>query len=81
MAKVKMTCPFSGKPCRECSVYRGRHYYLCFRGKSAQEVAGLVKPIVHAPGPFHLSDNLPKGVYDPFAHPMKGSVLPEGALG
>lgn len=30
MAKTKMLCPFSNKPCRECPQYRGRHYYLCF---------------------------------------------------
>jgi hypothetical protein len=25
-----MVCPFSGKLCRECALYRGRHYFLCF---------------------------------------------------
>lgn len=30
MAKYKMICPFSGKACKECAVYRGRHYYLCY---------------------------------------------------
>jgi hypothetical protein len=30
MAKAKMICPFSGKLCRECPIYRGRHYLLCF---------------------------------------------------
>jgi hypothetical protein len=30
MAKEKMLCPFSGKLCKECPLYRGRHYYLCF---------------------------------------------------
>lgn len=29
MAKTPMRCPFSGKMCRECSLFRGRHYYLC----------------------------------------------------
>ena len=33
MAKKKMLCPFSGKLCRECPQYRGRHYYLCFSTK------------------------------------------------
>jgi hypothetical protein len=33
MAKEDMLCPFSGKLCRECSLYRGRHYYLCFSKK------------------------------------------------
>jgi hypothetical protein len=26
-----MLCPFSKDLCRECTVYRGRHYYICFR--------------------------------------------------
>jgi hypothetical protein len=30
MAKEKMLCPFSKKLCRECPLYRGRHYYLCY---------------------------------------------------
>ncbi len=30
MAKIKMICPFSKELCRECAIYRGRHYYLCF---------------------------------------------------
>ncbi len=30
MAKAKMLCPFSGELCKDCPVYRGRHYYLCF---------------------------------------------------
>ncbi len=29
MTKIKMLCPFSKKACRECSLYRGRHHYLC----------------------------------------------------
>ncbi len=24
-----MDCVFSRKPCRECALYRGRHYYIC----------------------------------------------------
>ncbi len=30
MAKQKMRCVFSEELCRECSLFRGRHYYLCF---------------------------------------------------
>ena len=30
MAKEKMLCPFSERLCRECPLYRGRHYYLCY---------------------------------------------------
>lgn len=80
MAKTKMICPFSGKQCRECPVYRGRHYYLCFRGNSGKDTSDLVKPIVNSTIPFKEPVVLPEHIYDPFAHPMKGSVLPEGAL-
>jgi len=30
MAKQKMRCVFSEQLCRSCSLFRGRHYYLCF---------------------------------------------------
>ena len=30
MAKIGMIYPFSGRLCEECSLYRGRHYFLCF---------------------------------------------------
>ncbi len=30
MAKTSMLCPFSHKLCKECAVYRGKHYYLSF---------------------------------------------------
>jgi hypothetical protein len=30
VAKKEMICPFSSKSCINCSVYRGRHYFLCF---------------------------------------------------
>ena len=33
MAKAQMLCPFSEGLCKDCPVYRGRHYYLCFNKK------------------------------------------------
>ena len=30
MAKENMICPFSKDLCRECPLYKGRHYYLCY---------------------------------------------------
>ena len=30
MAKTDMLCPFTHRLCKECALYRGRHYYLCF---------------------------------------------------
>jgi hypothetical protein len=45
MAKTKMVCPFSGVLCKDCPVYRGRHYYLCFcekyRGSLPQAVKNM----------------------------------------
>ena len=33
MAMTKMICAFSGNLCKDCALYRGRHYYLCFCDK------------------------------------------------
>lgn len=33
MAKITMVCPFSKELCKDCSLYRGRHYYYCFDSK------------------------------------------------
>ncbi len=30
MATQMMRCPFSGKACKNCPLYRSRHYSLCF---------------------------------------------------
>lgn len=30
MAKKEMLCPFSKALCKECPLYRGRHYNLCY---------------------------------------------------
>jgi hypothetical protein len=43
LAKVKMICPFSGKLCKECSLYRGRHYLLCFDDR----YRGYMKEFAH----------------------------------
>jgi len=40
VAKIPMLCPFSKELCRECTVYRGRHYYICFR----KEYRGYLGP-------------------------------------
>jgi len=71
MAKEKMLCPFSGKLCKECPLYRGRHYYLCFnksyRGhlENPEEAAGKNKP----GEPVWAPDKMPSAV-DPFTRPM-----------
>lgn len=30
MATKKIKCPFSGRACKNCPLYRSRHYSLCF---------------------------------------------------
>ncbi len=30
MATKKIKCPFSGRACKNCTLYRSRHYSLCF---------------------------------------------------
>ncbi|MGD9117371.1 MAG: hypothetical protein PVJ08_01355 [Dehalococcoidia bacterium] len=71
MAKEKMLCPFSGKMCQECPLYRGRHYYLCFnksyRGhlENADEVVKEKDPAE----PVWMPDKMPSAV-DPFQRPM-----------
>lgn len=42
MAKTPMLCPFSGKLCRECPLFRGRHYFLC----NNEHYRGYIKPVV-----------------------------------
>ncbi len=41
MAKEDMICPFSGKLCRNCPIYRGRHYFLCFNEKYRGHITGV----------------------------------------
>jgi CheY-like chemotaxis protein len=56
MAKWKMNCPFSGKGCKECSIYRGRHYFLCFSkryrgviGDRAENIEEAMKNVTFFP--------------------------------
>jgi hypothetical protein len=71
MAKEKMLCPFSGKLCKECPLYRGRHYYLCFnksyRGhlENAEDAASENDPAQ----PVWEPEEMPSAV-DPFQRPM-----------
>jgi hypothetical protein len=71
MAKEKMLCPFSGKLCKECPLYRGRHYYLCFnksyRGhlEDTGEAAAENKPLE----PVWEPAEMPSAV-DPFTRPL-----------
>lgn len=50
MAKAKMYCPISHGVCVECSIYRGRHYYLCYAPKYREKVIEMEKLKEMLPG-------------------------------
>jgi hypothetical protein len=79
MAKEDMLCPFSGKLCRECSLYRGRHYYLCFSKKyrghleKPEEATGGANPGTSEAEPdeqFEAPFKMPSAI-DPFKRPLE----------
>jgi len=76
VAKDTMVCPFSGRLCEECAVYRGRHYYLCFvrnyrgyLGPPGGDLRGTVPPIPGARpnGKFEIPSMIRVRAIDPFA--------------
>lgn len=78
MAKEDMLCPFSGKLCRECPLYRGRHYYLCFSKKyrgHLEKSEGVTKginpgtPEAEPDEQFEVPTKMPSAI-DPFKRPL-----------
>jgi hypothetical protein len=71
MAKEKMLCPFTGKLCRECALYRGRHYYLCFNKNYRGHLENTSEaPREDKPGePVWEPAEMPSAV-DPFQRPL-----------
>lgn len=75
MAKRRMLCPFSGELCKDCPVYRGRHYYLCFcekyRGYLSE--SGKTPPALRtgSNGKFEMPTIKLKGSLDPFIIALK----------
>ena len=76
MAKTRMICPFSGELCKECPLYRGRHYYLCFcekyRGHLEEpgETAETTTPPasgLSSNKKFEIPSIKPRSAIDPFA--------------
>jgi hypothetical protein len=75
VAKEKMMCPFSGGLCKECALYRGRHYYLCFYekyrgylgepGESAKQNPSFV-PGTRSNGSFEMPSIIRTSAMDPF---------------
>jgi hypothetical protein len=82
MAKTKMVCPFSSNLCRECALYRGRHYYLCFcdEYRGHLDDPGYAGDIIPPPASglstirkFEMPSINPRNAIDPFAIVMKES--------
>ena len=80
MAKTRMMCPFLGEPCKECPIYRGRHYYLCFCKKYRGYLCelGEVSDTITSPAlglspnqKFEMPSIDPRSAIDPFAIIMK----------
>ena len=73
MAKTDMLCPFSHKLCTECTVYRGRHYYLSlcshYRGYIG-ESKGNVKHIAQR-------DSLNLQAFKKWTAPWIGASVPK----
>jgi len=69
MAKVEMICPFSGAICKDCPVYRGRHYLLCFcekyRGCLPEALKDLPMSKTGYNGKFEMP-SLPTLTRDPY---------------
>jgi hypothetical protein len=79
VAKEDMLCPFSGKLCRECPLYRGRHYYLCFSKKyrghleKPGEATRGSNPVTSEVNPgkqFEVPVKMPSAI-DPFKRPLR----------
>ena len=79
MAKEVMICPFSGELCRECPIYRGRHYYLCFSKKYRGHIEKPGEdngkdnpdtPEVEPVRQFGIPAQMPSAI-DPFTYPLR----------
>jgi len=76
MAKTRMICPFSGELCKECPVYRGRHYFLCFcekyRGYLSEPGVAPAISRTGSNGKFEMPSVIPPvGAIDPFTIALK----------
>lgn len=78
MAKENMICPFSGRKCRDCALYRGRHYYLCFSdeyrgslGQTGYRDAGRHRVGERPFQPLEVPALKVKSAIDPFTLPLK----------
>ena len=68
MAKVDMKCPFSGRLCKSCPIYVGRHYYLCFKPEYRGHIPNLVeKTSLNGAKKDYTIPVIKMGGMDPFA--------------
>jgi hypothetical protein len=83
MAKRKMLCPFSNRPCRDCPVYRGRHYALCFSKSYRGYLGRPGEPALRAARPSFEAASKERIVVPtiPVRRPLElYSITPEQAL-
>ena len=76
MAKARMLCPFSGQLCKDCPVYRGRHFYLCFcekyRGHLSEPGEAPLTSRTGSNGKFDMPSVIASvSAIDPFAIALK----------
>lgn len=73
MAKTRMICPFSGALCKDCPLYRGRHYFLCYCEKYRGHLteSGKMPPALRtgSNGKFKMP-SLPTTKEDPYINQM-----------
>jgi hypothetical protein len=74
MAKTKMICPFSGKLCKECPLYRGRHYYLCFAKKYRGHLEDTANKSLESKGQLPFKDA--KKITDQYRLPIPPPLKP-----
>jgi hypothetical protein len=66
VAKKQMKCVFSRRQCKNCSLYIGRHYYLCYQGNQTNGKIKKDLPVGTRSGDNFEVPQLKLKVFDPF---------------
>lgn len=66
MAKKQMKCVFSRRQCKNCSLYIGRHYYMCYNGDPDERKINKDIPVGARSGSNFEVPQLKREVFDPF---------------
>jgi hypothetical protein len=71
-----MKCPFSGKLCRNCSLYIGRHYFLCYQSRYQGYIKNAKRGDVDKVAGIEKQRNLdvPKRKYDKSLDPYAREI-------